>query len=61
MTEHPGGEEYVVHLRALADDTPAVIRLRAALKRFRRSFNFVATKVEEVRRDERPAQQQHPG
>jgi hypothetical protein len=48
MPEHQGGEVYRVTLRALPADAPAINRLRAALKRFRRSFNFVATRVEEL-------------
>jgi hypothetical protein len=49
MPEHQGGEVYVVTLRSLPSDIPPVVRLRHALKRFRRAYDLVATRVEEVK------------
>jgi hypothetical protein len=42
-----------VTLRALPADTPAIIRLRAALKAFRRRYGLVAIEAVEVPASER--------
>jgi hypothetical protein len=37
---HPGGERFRLELEALADDVPAAIRLRRALKLLLRTFGL---------------------
>ncbi len=50
--------EFLIRLRALPGRVPPVIRLRHALKLFKRAYDLVAVSAEEVRTDEhtdRPA------
>jgi hypothetical protein len=49
MTQHPGGEEFVVHLVALpSDDAPAHVRLRTWLKSALRAACMRGTSVRQL-------------
>ncbi|HKI30280.1 MAG TPA: hypothetical protein VKA46_00210 [Gemmataceae bacterium] len=49
MPRHPGGERYLLELRALPDDdAPAVVRLRQVLKSLLRAYGFRAVSVRDV-------------
>lgn len=48
MPRHPGGERYELQLVALADDAPAIIRLRHVLKALLRHYGFRAEFVRDV-------------
>jgi hypothetical protein len=48
MADQP---DYRLTLRPLASDVPVPVRLRGALKRLLRTYQFRAVAVEEVRRD----------
>jgi hypothetical protein len=52
---HPGGERYRLELEALADDAPAVVRLRRALKCLLRAFGLRCRSVADVTTRQLPA------
>jgi hypothetical protein len=41
-------QDFVIHLRPEPDAVPSIIRLRQALKQFKRRYGFVAVSVAEV-------------
>jgi hypothetical protein len=63
MPDNPGHLPVLIKLtlRALPDRTPAVNRLRAALKRLLRSYGFVCTRIEPASALEAVGAEQSPG
>jgi hypothetical protein len=57
---HPGGERYRLELEALADDVPAAVRLRRALKCLLRGFRLRCRSVADVRPRQPPAGDEAP-
>lgn len=45
---HEGGEEYLIHIRAMRSDVPPIIRLRHVLKQLLRTYEFRAVAIRDV-------------